>query len=130
MRPAAPNALHCSPAARSLPDPGVGRLLPRLVQRTLAKSPLGGVTIRNRQSSVITATQFPVVERRGAARRSRGLRRRCLLRVGGRADRQYKDRRCDADRGCDSESMREFVTHKAAPLWLPLEREATSCQRP
>src|SRR6185436_16401723 len=61
MIAAAPYALHWLPAASSFA--GSHSLITRLaawLTGTLAESPLSGVTIRHRQSSVTSDTQLPV----------------------------------------------------------------------
>ena len=61
ISPAAPKARHCSPAATSLAGShALASFWPASFNGTLAKSPFGGVTMRKRQSSVMTATQLPV----------------------------------------------------------------------
>ena len=56
--PAAPYALHWSPSASSLAGfQSLPALRPASFSGTLAKSPLGGVTMRHRQSSSTIETQ-------------------------------------------------------------------------
>ena len=69
MMPAAPYTRHCSPAAMSFAgshDSAAFR--PSAVTGMLETSPFGGVIIRHRQSSVTTATQYPVKSVGAAAR--------------------------------------------------------------
>src|SRR6185295_13365541 len=57
----APYALHCSPDASSLAGSQAFRTaIAAAFTGMLTRSPLGGVTIRYRQSSVTTETQKPV----------------------------------------------------------------------
>jgi hypothetical protein len=55
--PAMPNASHCPSMAGVQ---ALATLVPSAFRGRLATSPAGGVTMRQRQSSVMTATQFPV----------------------------------------------------------------------
>src|SRR4029450_7538066 len=57
----APYALHCNPAASSFTGSHASTILrASALMGTLAASPLSGVTMRQRQSSVTTDTQLPV----------------------------------------------------------------------
>src|ERR1700730_15811308 len=64
----APYDLHCSPAAVSLSGSQAFPIRrPSLFSGMLAKSPLIGVTMRHRQSSETTETQYPVKSAGAAA---------------------------------------------------------------
>ena len=61
MMPPTPNALHWLPLARSASRlQAAAAFRPSGLTGMLATSPAGGVTIRQRQSSVTTETQVPV----------------------------------------------------------------------
>src|SRR5688572_16704437 len=60
INPGAPYALHCCPAAVSRAGShALAAARPFGLSGMLATSPRAGVTMRQRQSSLITATQYP-----------------------------------------------------------------------
>src|SRR5262245_48283960 len=74
MMAGAPYALHCKPSASSLTGSQASTIFrASALIGTLAASPLSGVTMRHRQSSVTTDTQLPV----------RSIGADCLIDRGG-----------------------------------------------
>ena len=96
INPGGPNALHNAPRARSaFRSQASAALRPAALSGTLDVSPFGGVTIRHRQSSVMTETHCPVMSISAALARAAGVGARSLREDDGAGgdDRERGQRR-------------------------------------